>query len=50
MPTTSVRRRISVLSRSWGLLEPDLAPDLFGERGEREQVRAGVLEMIGDLR
>jgi hypothetical protein len=32
-----------------GVVGPDLAPDLFGERGECQQVRAGVLQMIGDL-
>ena len=34
MPTTSLRRRISRLRRSWGLLRPDLPPVLDGERGE----------------
>jgi hypothetical protein len=32
-----------------GIVGPDLAPDLFGERGERQQIRAGVLEVLGDL-
>ena len=33
-----------------GVVRPDLAPDLLGERGERQQVRAGLLEVGGDLR
>jgi hypothetical protein len=37
MPTTSVRRRSSRLSRS-GVGAPDLAPDLAGHGGEGEQV------------
>src|SRR5260370_15011680 len=49
IPTTSVRR-ISLLSRSWGLFKPDLSPDLLGERGERQQVRPSLLEVGGDLR
>jgi hypothetical protein len=49
MPTTSVRRRISLLSRSWGLLEPDLAPDLYGEDGERQQLGAGRVEVLSHL-
>jgi hypothetical protein len=32
-----------------GVVGPDLAPDGLGERGEREQVRAGGLEVVGDL-
>ena len=32
-----------------GVVRPDLAPDLLGERGERQQVSTGVFEMIGDL-
>ena len=27
---------------------PDLPPDLFRERGEREQVGPGLVEMVGD--
>ena len=26
-----------------GIVRPDLAPDLLGKRGERQQIRAGVL-------
>jgi len=40
IPTTSVRRRISRLSRFAGVA-PDLAPDLLGEVGEGEHVGAG---------
>jgi hypothetical protein len=32
-----------------GVVRPDLAPDLLGQRGEREDVRAGGLEVLGDL-
>jgi hypothetical protein len=32
-----------------GVVRPDLAPDLFRERGERRQVRTCVLKMVGDL-
>jgi len=46
IPTTSVRRRISRLRRSLGLLDPDLAPDLFGEGGEGEDVGAGGVEVV----
>ena len=31
-----------------GVVRPDLAPDLLGERGERQDVGAGVLEVLGD--
>ena len=31
-----------------GVVGPDLAPDLLGERGEGEDVGAGVLEVLGD--
>jgi hypothetical protein len=31
-----------------GVVRPDLAPDLLGKRGERQQFRTGVLQMIGD--
>ena len=48
IPTTSVRRRISRFSRLVGVVGPDLAPDLLGERGEGEHVGAGVLEVLGD--
>ena len=32
-----------------GVVRPDLAPDLFGKRGERQQVGAGGVEVLGDL-
>ena len=31
-----------------GVVGPDLSPDLFGERGEREHVGAGLLEVVDD--
>jgi hypothetical protein len=33
-----------------GVVRPDLAPDLFGKRGEGQQVCSGGVEVIGDLR
>ena len=48
MPTTSVRRRTSLFSRSCaGVVAPDLPPYLAGEGGEGQDVLAGVLEMGG---
>jgi len=44
MPTASVLRRISRLSRSW-IVGPDLAPDLLGDGGEPEHVRAVLLQV-----
>jgi len=44
IPTTSVRRRLSRLSRSFGLFD-HLAPHLFGEAGEGEDVGAGTKEV-----
>ena len=32
-----------------GVVRPDLAPDLLGKRGERQQIRAGGFEVIGNL-
>lgn len=32
-----------------GVVGPDLAPNLLGEDGEREDVRAGFFEVLGDL-
>lgn len=49
MPTTSVRRRISRLRRSLGLIGPDLAPDLAAEGGEREHVGASGVEVVGHI-
>jgi hypothetical protein len=46
MPTTSVRRRTSLFSRSCDrVVAPDLPPDLAGERGERQDVLAGVVQV-----
>ena len=39
MPTTRARRLISLLTRSSGLVEPDLAPVRPGKAGEREHLR-----------
>jgi hypothetical protein len=36
-----------LLSRSWGLLEPDLEPDLLRKRGEGQQLGAGRVEVFG---
>ena len=33
-----------------GVVRPNLAPDLFGERGERQQLGAGTIEVLGHLR
>ena len=49
IPTTSVRRRISRLSRSVGLLDQICRHTSPAERGEGEQVFAGVAEVVGDL-
>src|SRR4051794_33994507 len=48
MTTTSVRRRISRLSR-YGVVRPDLAPQVPGERGERQHVGAGGVEVVVHL-
>jgi hypothetical protein len=32
-----------------GVVGPDLAPHLLGERGERQQIRPGGLQVIGPL-
>ncbi len=50
MPTTSVRRRISLL---WRVVGADLFPVFDGERGEGEHVGLGGLEQrerVGELR
>jgi hypothetical protein len=44
IPTTSVRRRISRFSRSLGLLDQILAPDLLGAIGEGEDVGSSVVD------
>ncbi len=33
-----------------GVVRLDLAPDLFGERGECQQIRPGCFQVISDLR
>ena len=47
MPTTSVRRRISLLSRSSGLFYQIWRQCSLGKRGEGEQVGAGLVEQLG---
>ena len=32
-----------------GVVGPDLSPDLFGEGGERQQICAGIIEVLGDF-
>ena len=49
MPTTFVRRRISLLSLEW-VVGPDLAPDRLWEGGEGEDVMGGILEQLGGFR
>src|SRR5690606_3846438 len=49
IPTTSVRRRISRFSRSWGLLDQIWTPVLFGKTGERQQVGSGLVEVGGGV-
>ena len=48
MPTASVRRRISRLRRSLGLLDQIWRQIVLGEAGEREDVGAGGVEVVGD--
>ena len=50
MPTTSVRRRISRLSRSWGLLDQICRQMALGNAGEGQDVGAGGVQVRGDLR
>ena len=50
MPTTAVRRLISLLSRSWRVGAADLAAVRLGEREVREQVGLGVGQQLGDRR
>ena len=49
IPTESVRRRISLLKRSAGIVGPDLSPHLDGEGGEGQQVGSCGLEVVGGL-
>jgi len=44
IPTTSVRRRISLFNRSCGLFDQNLTPMGLREGGERQDVRSGVGE------
>ncbi len=48
MPTESVRRRISRLRRSAGLLD-QIWVHVLGEAGEREDVGASSVEVVVDL-
>jgi len=50
MPTTSVRRRISLFKRSSRVGTPDLAPELLREVPEGQQVTTGLLEVVSSLR
>ena len=50
IPTTSVRRRISLFRRSCGLLDQIWLPDLAREGGEGQQVVAGVVQVLGRVR
>ena len=47
MPTTSVRRRISRLSRSFGLLDQIWRQISFGKTVNARMSRAGQLEVLG---
>jgi hypothetical protein len=47
IPTAAVRRRISVFSRSCGLLDPIWRQISRGESGEGEEVVAGGVEVLG---
>ena len=50
MPTTSVRRLISPLSRSSGLVECSLAPMLLREGHVGQHVGLGLIHEGGELR
>lgn len=50
MPTESVRRRISRLRRSLGLLDQICCTRPSGETGGREDVRAGSIEVLEHIR
>src|SRR5579872_2592266 len=49
MPTTSLRRPISLLTRLERVRAAELGPVLARERVERDQVFLGVLEQVADL-
>jgi hypothetical protein len=38
-----------LFSRSWGLLDPDLPPDLTRETGEHQQIALGLIQMRGGI-
>lgn len=48
IPTTAVRRRISLFSRPPEAVRPDPLPDLLDEAGERERVGACGVQVRGD--
>ena len=50
IPTTSVRRLISLLTRSRGLVDQILRQCASGKSGERGDLLAGVAEHVGDRR
>ena len=50
MPTTSVMRRISLFSRSWGLFDHTLLPVSAWEADERQNVGSGFCEHRGCVR
>jgi len=50
MPTTSVRAADLLVQPLLRVVAPDLAPDLAGEGGERQDVVAGLVQVRGGLR
>ena len=50
MPTTSVRRPISRLKRSSGLVDLSFGQCSAGKREERQHVVLGLFDQGGDLR
>jgi len=50
MPTTAVRRLISLLSRSWGVRAEDLAAVRIGKREVDEEIGLGADQQLGDGR
>ena len=49
MPTTSVRRRISLLSRSWGLFDQIWRQICLGNAVNASRSARAVVEVFGDL-
>jgi hypothetical protein len=49
IPTTCAATDLTVEAFD-GVVGPDLAPDFLGERGERRDVSAGGVEVLGDGR